>query len=200
MVCGINWGGDPGEEQRALPESFFSDARVNSDRFVERLVRWFGLWGHPLARQDADAGAFERSIIQTNWLTDKSVSVRGRHLRDECLKGWADFYLRLKTHRPSLLLFASSQLLDILNAPELRDDLTHTFGKIGAVNVVRRDVPSEGRVLRRFRVGFQVIGGMQVIALPHPTGSIGLADEYVAAFMPEIGDALTAYKARRGIA
>lgn len=198
MVCGINWGGDPGQMQVALPQSFFSDVRVNSDRYVERLVRWFCLWGHPLARHNA--GAFERSIIQTNWLTDKTVSVRGRHLRDECMKGWADFYLRLKTHRPSLLFFACSQLLGILNAPELRDDLTHTFGKVGEVNVVRRDVPSEGRVLRRFRVGFQVIGDMQVIALPHPTGSMGLADEYVAAFMPGIGDSLTAYKARRGIA
>lgn len=199
MVCGINFGGDPEVEQAPMPESFFSDSRVNSDRYVERLVRWFESWEHPLARDDVAAGDFERSILQTNWLTDKSVSVRGRQLRNECLNAWSDFYHRLQTYRPSLLFFASSQLIGFLNEPQLRDDLTRAFGEVGKLIYVKHDVPSSGRVLKRFRVGFQVIGDMQVIAVPHPTGPTGLTDAYMKSFGPEIGGALSAYKTRRGM-
>ena len=186
MICGIKWGGEPYRPQEPQLPSFFSDALVNSYRFRNRLLRWFELWGHPLVTERGHEGPFERSISHMNWLPDQARSVRGRDIWTECVAHRQRFLRYAATLKPKAILFCGLTLLRALNTPECLRGAEELFGRFSDPRFLRKDVGESGRLLKRFTFGFQVFERCQVLGVPHPTGSIGLSDAYVAAFRSEI--------------
>ena len=193
MICGYNWGGDPSDPGRSSSRSFFSDVH-DGNRYRNRIIRWFELWGHPLVRDVGNETWFERSIVQTNWLPTQSKSLKGMQLAAECIRCWSDFALLVEHFRPRLLLLMGSRLIDALNFPVCQERMGFLLGKPGAVTYEAHNETVNGHPLRKFKVYFQNFGTTSVVCLPHPTGSRGLHDQYVASFSSKIGGHIAAFK------
>jgi hypothetical protein len=200
MICGINWGSDPDAPQSEEKASFFSDRSVNDEEYRDRLVKWFALWGHPLESTSEKAGPFERSIVQTNWWPDQSRTIETKSVYDECVREWGNFERDLAELQPAVILFLSVELMHALNSPACAAAAQRILGSASPPRVLTHDVQRDGRALKRFRVGFQNFERAEVVALPHPTGSVGLFDEYIASFTDEIAPVIARYKAHRGFA
>ena len=204
MICGINWGGseeetpNDGDTLKKEKKSFFSDADVNNWPYRNRLLTWFELFGHPLKTTENMSNQFERSIIQTNWLSSQSKNMAGKSLRAECIREWDNFEWHVQTIRPKIIIFLSVSLLDTLNSSACAEKANLLLGKPEKSNFYRKTVFSNGKVLKRFRVGVQNFKNTTVIALPHPTGSIGLSNNYIQSFKPEVYPILEKYKNERG--
>lgn len=193
MVCGINWGGEPSSV--AEEPSFFSDATVGDDRFRNRLLSWFELWGYPLATERGHEGAFERSIVRTNWLRDQQRSMRGKEIVAACIAGKDNFFRHLRALRPRVVFFCGSTLIHTLNDARCKNETIECLGRPKEdLRYIQKEVMHNGKVLRRFRVGFQRFKCCDVIGLPHPTGSVGLSDRYIAEFADEISPILEKFK------
>lgn len=201
-ICGMNWGGDPDPDFQwtcdVVGDSFFSDQRSNDYPYQRRLLRWFERFGHPLATTEQGAGAFERSIIQTNWIPNQAPNMDGTDLHGECVRNLSNFEFHMERFRPKLLLLTSVALLDVLNSSSCIGAARRLFGSESRADVLTRSIEVGGKRHKRFRVGVQRFERVQIIALPHPSGSRGLGDEYIAAFADVIGPILARYKAERG--
>ena len=198
MICGINWGGSPDSASDNETASFFSDVSCNKYPYRNKLLKWFELLGHPLETKKETVGRFERSIIQTNWLSSQSPNMHGQSLHSECVSDWDNFEFHIKELQPRLVLFLSVALLDILNSPQCLKNARQLLGTETRMQIMKKDVLNAGAVLKRFRIGIQKFGSTQIIALPHPTGSIGLSDEYIRAFAEDISPLLQSYKKECG--
>lgn len=202
MLCGINHGYSKQDEKldtsgvdRSDPyKSFFSDKAVNEYRMRNRIVEWFRLWGYELAGRPETAGVFEKSIVQTNWLQTVTNNVSGVNVRTACIADCESFLLTCETLRPKVLIFLSQQLLWAFTSAELSDRVHAIFGTpITQTEWLRKEIREDGKVLRRFKVGFLEYEHLKVISLPHPTGSKGLADSYITSFKPEIGNVIDSW-------
>lgn len=198
LLCGVNWGGDPSAAQDQEAPSFFSDRSVNNYPYRNRLVRWFGLLGHPLATEAGTEGKFERSIVQTNWLYGQAVHMRGTDLVGLCARENEAFLFHLRTFRPRLVVLVSIALFDALNQPSCLEAVSSVLGEPSPPRVLTKEIVENGKRFKRFRFGIQQFARSTVIALPHPTGSMGLHDAYVAAFEPEIGPEISRYRSMLG--
>ncbi|HQN65407.1 MAG TPA: hypothetical protein PLR90_07975 [Methylophilus sp.] len=199
MICGINWGGSPDDAPSNETKSFFSDQSVNNYRYRNRIVTWFQLFRHPLEVTESKATAFERSIIQTNWLSTQSRNMQNNHVFDECVNEWGNFEFHVRELQPKLIIFLSVTLLDVLNSKSCIDRTRRLFGnEIDLKKILKKDVYEEARRLRSFRIGIQRFENTDVIALPHPTGSKGLSDNYIRAFDQDISPLIDKYKVVRG--
>lgn len=194
LLCGVNWGGSPSEAGRDEPASFFSDRNVNNYPYRNRLVRWFSYWGHPLEQIKGREGPFERSIVQTNWLYGQSENMRGKDIASECSASPDAFFLHLDQLQPKLVLLVGISLLEALNSTPCLALAARSLGVAQPPLIYRKDVFDGSKKLRAFRVGVQSFENGTVIALPHPTGSIGLSDRYIEAFRPELGPELATFK------
>lgn len=197
MICGINWGGSESDDAHDISISFFSDGAVNRYPYRNRLVTWFSLFGHPLESVAGKEGAFERSIVQTNWLRSQSTNMRGKSLYHECIRDSKNMVEHLSVLQPRLIILLSVSLLDALNSKEIFPQVNELLGAAQRPCIIKKDVVASGKKLKRFRVGFQEFETASVIALPHPTGSIGISNDYIAAFAPEISKRIDAYKTYR---
>lgn len=204
MICGINWGGAPDEgyvwSRDVTGDSFFSDARFNDFPYRNRLLKWFELFGHSLATSEDKAGEFEKSIVQTNWLRSQSPNMRDKDLNAECVSEWGNFEFHIARLQPKLLMFMGVQLLDILNSPACAGPAERLLGPGGAPKWEIRDVRAGSSALRALRVGFQKRERAQIVAFPHPTGTVGLSDDYIAAFFDVVSPLISQFKAERGFA
>jgi hypothetical protein len=194
MICGINWGGEPTTEESPEEASFFSDVRVNNYPYRNRLLRWFNSWGHPLEENAGMEGAFERSIIQTNWMPNQARTMKGRNIWNECISERQNFIKHIDVLKPRLLILCSSTLLRIMNNDQCLGAVEEILGNASQIQFERRDISLNGRKLKRFAVGFQEFTNCCVIALPHPTGSVGLSDQYIAAFKERIGGIINTFR------
>ena len=123
MICGINWGGP--EDAAALTQDVFGDSFFSDARFVagpspyrRNIIRWFELFGHPLAGSESEAGPFERSVVQTNWRSDQSPHVKGESAHAELVRAWGNFEFHVEQLKPRLLMFMGVNLLETLNSTE----------------------------------------------------------------------------------
>jgi hypothetical protein len=198
MICGINWGGAESESSEHEEQSFFSDIKVNDYLYLNRLCTWFELFGHPLQKTLEKAGAFERSIIQTNWLTSQSRNMNGKSLYEECVIELNNFEYHINEFKPKLIIFLSVSLLDILNSKVCKPVAEKLFGKSEKPTYIKKDVYHDKGKYIRFRVGIKNFENTKIIALPHPTGSRGLSDAYLAEFRLEISEILNWYKSMKG--
>ncbi|MES2977996.1 MAG: hypothetical protein V4731_06195 [Pseudomonadota bacterium] len=189
MLCGINHGesaedqqkDQKGEDRREQFFSFFSDTRVNNFPYRNRIVKLLGLLGHPLKGDCATAGVFEKSIVQTNWLTTASQNVDDVVVERECIAHPEDFLNTCARLEPALIIFFSGQMMDAFNSPQLAPRLEKLFGPaVGNVKWIQKD-----DLGTRFKIGIRHRERVTAIALPHPTGAF-VSDKYIAAFAPEL--------------
>ncbi|HET6912601.1 MAG TPA: hypothetical protein VFH71_04550 [Rhodanobacteraceae bacterium] len=186
IICGYNWGTDQGSSVSAASpagSSFFSNQDTNGFRYVNRLINLLGLWGLSLERKEGRETKLERSFTQTNWRNTETKA-----LSDDT---WTEYelncgnFLETVQHlRPRLVIFCGLRLLELLNSPSVLPLSEKGFGKhLGEPRYcVKPKLP--GR--KQFRVGFQDFERVRVIAIPHPTGSRGLSNEYMEQFRNEI--------------
>lgn len=200
MICGFEWGDPAGDIGSDRDLSFFSDAEGFGRKAMYRLrlLEWFRAWGHPLQTSRAAAGAFEKSIVQTNWLPSEAKNTDGRNMHAECVAAWDNFEFHIRELRPRLLMFMSVSLLDTLASSDCLERARALFGP----EQKRRDLQAPPGVTsggRRHHVARQMFGTTEIVALPHPTPRFYPPEtQYIAAFRDEIGGALNRYKRFRG--
>lgn len=194
MLCGINWGGDPTKPELHEAQSFFSDSSVNDYPYRNRLVRWFEIFGHPLIRKYGDEEHFERSIVQTNWLQGRAHDMRGVDLTTLCARSAGSFIHHVDVLKPKLIVLVGIALFSALNSPTVLAAIENLLGPSSAPRTLQKTVIVSDRKMKSFRLGLRNFASASVVALPHPTGSKGLADAYIAAFKDEIGPVISKYR------
>jgi ribosomal protein S25 len=195
LLCGLNHGYSKEDERQDAAgvdrsdshKSFFSDVNVNGYKFRNRIVTWFSLWGHPLVRLPEDAGPFERSIHQTNWLQTCSNNVKDLNIEDECIEDSDSFLQTCAILKPRVLFFFGKDLMWAFSSKRLSDKVESIFGeKIGKISWHQKDIYSNGKLCRRLRFGFLHYERLTVVVLPHATGAQGVSDDYIESFKPEM--------------
>jgi hypothetical protein len=195
LICGINHGHSLEDERKEAAgidrsdkhKSFFSDAEVCDDIFRNRIATCFELWGHKLHSDKQLASVFEKSLIRINWLNTVSREFKNIDCRRACIDDHSDFIEVATLLRPKLIFFFGSGLLPAFTSNELHEKITGIFGSpLGQTSYLQKEVVFEGRKRRRFRFGFQNYENLAIVSCPHATGSQGLANDYIAAFKPEI--------------
>ncbi|GAC1605456.1 MAG: hypothetical protein NVS3B3_03370 [Aquirhabdus sp.] len=197
MLCGINHGytkqdellDAAGIDRSDSHRSFFSDKSVNDYRMRNRIVEWFRLWGYSLASTKETAAAFEKSIIQTNWLQSCTNNVKKLNIRAACIADCESFLHTCDTLTPKVLVFFSKELLLAFTSQELSARVQAIFGvQVKDTQWLQSSVIENGKSLKAFKVGIIEYERLKIVSLPHPTGSKGLADSYIAAFRPQIAE------------
>ena len=175
-------------------KSFFSDKAVNDYPFRNNIVKWFSLWGYNLADNSDDAGAFERSIIQTNWLQTCSNNMGDINKRQACIDDSHSFINTCLALKPRLIFFFSQELLWAFNSSRLSEQIEGIFGKRkGSVECKQKDVIFNGKARRRFKFCFQSYENLKIVSMPHATGAQGIADDYIEAFKPEMREIIDSW-------
>jgi hypothetical protein len=175
-------------------KSFFSDGAVNDYPFRNRIASWFSLWGYELSRNNETAGAFERSIVQTNWLQTCSNNMNGINTAQACIADNESFFQTCEALKPRLIFFFGKELFWAFASPTLKKKVELIFGDpVGETRWLQKDVFYNGEPRRRFRFGFQQYEKLTVVVLPHATGAQGVASDYIEAFKPEMAELIGAW-------
>lgn len=208
MICGYEWGFSKADQARKAqfgePEfdwdiecSYANNhlrygEEIRSIPYNRRIKKWFAMWGSAL--DEEDPGDFEKSMIQTNWCNTLSSSMEGDYSRLNDSEQVENFLAHIRHFQPRVLLLMGTQLMPALNQPET---LTRFVEIMGACTKPwhSEQKPYAGR---RFRIGFQSFERCEVVCLPHPSGTQGLSDNYVALFAREISAIVQAYRQYRG--
>ena len=196
-MCGLNPGHsaederrDQAGEDRSEPyKSFFSDENINKYGIRNNMVKWFELWGYKLESSPTTAGAFERSIIQTNWLQHESNNMHGQNVRKACIDNADSFIETCSELKPKLIFFFSKDILHAFASNDLSSRIESIFGKRQNDPYFKKNnVIHDGKKLRKFKFGFQSYEKLEVVSMPHPSGTprYGLHDRYVESFKPEM--------------
>lgn len=205
LLCGLNHGYSKNDERQDAAgidradkiKSFFSDGEVNNYPFRNRIVSWFSLWGFELVRRNEMAGAFERSIVQTNWLQSCTNSMRGINVQQECIKDNESFIHTCESLKPELLFFFGRELFWAFSSSALSERIESIFGKrCGETRWLQKNVFFNGKSRRRFRFGFQQYKKLTVVVLPHATGAQGVANDYIEAFKPEMAETINTWRVK----
>lgn len=200
LICGQEPGysindedRDKKGEDRNGPLSFFSDKNVNNYDFRNTVVKWFNFWGFSLNKNAAEAGPFERSILQTNWLHEPNRSTKNRDMKNEFINDPYSFLTICKTFKPGLIFFFSLNLHYALNSNKLKNQVESVFGKpISKMSIIQKEIVSNGKTCIKFKFGFQKFETVDIISVPHPS-SRGLTDDYIRAFKNEINPTVKAW-------
>jgi len=195
LLCGLNHGYSKEDEKQDNAgidrsdsyESFFSDKEVNDYPFRNNIVKWFNLWGYELAGSIANAGQFEKSIIQANWLQTCSNNMNGINKQQTCINDSDSFIETCSVLRPRLIFFFSQELLSAFTSNQLSKIVESIFGeKQGNIECKQKNVVHNGKLRRPLNFCFQYYENLTVVSMPHATGAQGVADDYIEAFKPEM--------------
>lgn len=202
LLCGLNHGYSKEDERQDAAgidrsdsrKSFFSDGEVNDYPFRNRIVSWFSLWGFELARRNEIAGAFERSIVQTNWLQTCSNNMNGINTQKACIEDNESFIQTCETLKPELIFFFGRELFWAFDSTAIREKSEPIFGaRLGETKWLQKEVFFNGKPRRPLRFGFQQYEKLSVVVLPHATGAQGVASDYIEAFKPEMAEVIKAW-------
>jgi hypothetical protein len=210
MLCGYEWGDDGTEETFDIPSkhslnlpnisTFASKVQhyghiANKWPYDNRIISWFKLWGHELNRNTP--GPFEKTIIQTNWCNTEGRYIEGNYwtklLADDQIE---NFIYHIEYFKPRLLFFFGSEIIKILQHEKVLPRFIAIMGNITKPLLFKQDSSFSGR---RFKIGFQSFKKCNVIALPHPSGSRGLSDEYIKSFAADIAFSIEDVKRLKGL-
>jgi len=207
FLCGYEWGGDPSNEApdqdklNNIPHTFSNKVPAYGDiartwPYDKRIIKWFGLWGHPLSTQEL-GGDFEKTLIQTNWCDTQAINMEHVDVAKKLLDPPQidNFIFHVKTLQPKIIFFFGIRQIDCLQ----RSQVFSRFEEIAGKCQKKLEFPKKPTNGIRFRVGFQKFENIQVIALPHPSGSRGVQDLYIASFKDEIGKILSDFKTSRNL-
>jgi len=202
LLCGLNHGYSKEDERRDNAgidrsdeyKSFFSDSAVNDYPFRNKIVKWFDLWGYKLIGNATNAGAFEKSIVQTNWLETCSNNMNGVNKKKACIDDSSSFLNTCSVLRPRLIFLFSQELFHAFNSRQLSRRVEDIFGdKLSIVEMKQKDVTCNGKKRRRLKFFFQSYERVNIVSMPHATGAQGVADDYIEAFKSEIRKAISAW-------
>lgn len=211
MICGYEWGFSKEDQRRenqgvahffdpTAITTFANKSAAHGERafswpYDNRVIKWFGLWGHPLNRAGLGSD-FDKCVVQTNWCNSGGNSIKENYFHKLTNKEQADnFILHIEALDPSLIFFMGSSIIDILQTPHILERFEQVLGK--KASLPRKMQKSFAG--RRFKIGFQSFGRCEVVSLPHPSGSHGVNDEYIALFNPEISPLISAFKMAKNI-
>jgi len=197
-ICGYEWGDNKNDQARDNDEKTTHDTfHFKSKRYQSpydlRILKWFSMVGHPLGINDGYS-EFDKSILQTNWCDTQGYSVTdyGRFLSEDNIK---NFLRHMSEYQPAMLIFMGIRQIGYLQHTRVKSEFHQIFGEeVENFRLERKDCP--GR--RTFRIGFQRFERVSIVALPHPSGTRGLSDEYISLFKGEIGTLISNYKRERG--
>lgn len=208
MICGYEHGENECEELQGLTDDeiwqrknatiftfankipFLGDEffNFNKYRYDNTVAKWFELWGHSLDRENL-GGNFEKSIMQTNISPTANKSVEDYN---EISKNFDYLITHFEVLQPSLVLFMGRELTDFINQQDNYEKVIKVVGnEIGQRKMVQKE--SGG-----FKIFFQNFENCKTVCFPHPSGSRGLRDNYIAQFKPEMDKLLQEYKQMRG--
>ncbi|UNU73439.1 hypothetical protein LU293_00540 [Moraxella nasovis] len=209
VICGYEYGeskADAKYEQQAATDEVQANPKdlqftfANKTPFLgekalkvpydNRIIKWFELWGHRMDR-DGLGDDFTKSIMQTNLSNTQANRVEDYEEIAAGIDGFVEF---LQALEPSVILFMGSKNSDFINRAENLPKIEAVLGKQLGERVVETAETSGAK----FRVIFQDFEHCRTVTLPHPSGSVGLSDEYIAKFAPRIGEILREYKTKRG--
>lgn len=219
LVCGLEYGmgkeereADPAVKKIVAPipdvECTYSNLSPRygdnalKERFHSRIIKWFRLWGHPLTRNLPDkATDFDRCIAHANWCGTQDYKFSGYN-KAAIPEHVNHFILHVEKLRPRLIIFVGVQLIYVLQTDEIMRRFQSSseggMGSIIPVNGNNLQILKKDFVGKRFRVGFQSFENGEVVALPH-TASIGLSDQYIEQFKPEMSERILKIKQQKGI-
>jgi hypothetical protein len=195
LLCGLNHGyskedarqDNTGVDRSDGHKSFFSDKEVNDYPFRNNIVKWFSLWGYKLIDDSTNAGTFEKSIVQTNWLQTCTNNMNDINKQQACIDDSNSFIETCQEIKPRLIFFFSQELLWAFNSDQLSTKVESIFGKKqGGVECKQKDVIYNGKHRRRLKFCFQSYENLHIVSMPHATGAQGVADDYIEAFKPEM--------------
>ncbi|SMC10071.1 hypothetical protein [Nitratiruptor tergarcus] len=210
MLCGYEWGFSK-EEQEAYkngkinPIDFQKEPSTFSNKvnlykkyslkhyyqYDERIIKWFGLWGHPLKR---DNGEFEKTILQTNWCDSQNHAFNGNRYH-KLLNCKDNFLAHVREFKPRLIIFLGAEMIKVLNNPDIKNEFEKIMGKeTKPLKFIQKDFPG-----KRFKIGFQSFENCDIAAFPHPSGTIGLSDDYIKLFKDEMNPILVSFKKFKGL-
>jgi hypothetical protein len=200
MLCGYEWGFSKKDQETAknnqeenidlqqIETSFPNKINIFKEKwpYDERIVKWLKLWGHPLKR---DNGEFEKTILQTNWCNTQGYKFDGNKY-NRLLSCKDNFLAHVKEFKPKVIIFFGSEMIEVLNNPEVKKEFEKILGKeTKPLKHIQKDFPG-----KRFKIGFQSFENCEVVSFPHPSGTIGLSDDYIKLFKDEMDQILTSFK------
>lgn len=208
MICGYEWGESKADQVR---EGTGEETKISFDTectfsnkvprygdaaltwpYDKRLKKWFELWGFPL-NSNGLGDDFDKSLIQTNWSDTQNQVMTHYHELSSNPERFNNFIRHIEALRPRVILFMGSQLIRHLQRPHILEKFTAIMGNVVTpLHFLQKDLP-----YRRFKIGFQSFEQCEVICFPHPSGSTGIADAYIAAFKPEMNEILSQYISQR---
>ncbi|AFI05160.1 hypothetical protein [Helicobacter cetorum] len=199
VICGLNYGVGVDEEPDNVNAEFIKKVSEEEQsyyfptipfRFQKRITKWFSLWDCALESEEEKMGAFEKSLININWVDTKS-----KNFDDELIEHKDNFLQYIEVLEPKLLFFFGINMLEALNDERIKPYAENFLGKAkNEPNYITK--PFEGK---SFRVGFQSFEKCEVVAFPHPTGTIGLSDDYIALFKDDIKPLIENYRKFKGV-
>jgi hypothetical protein len=206
MLCGYEWGYSKADQENAdypvldfsknnaifsNKASFYGEIAKNW-RYDQRIVKWFGLWGHPLGEKK---DAFEKNLVQTNWCDTDGHHVEGNYWNKLLAPDQiANFLKHVKELKLRLILFFGSQMIRILQDSRVIIPFQEIMGKIVPIDSQPLVILKKDFQCKRFNVGFQNFEHCKIVGLPHASGSHGLSDGYIVLFKKEIGERIQEVK------
>ena len=208
MICGYEWGFSKKDEQESsswvepseeVEHTFANKARhwgdvANTWRYDNSVKKWFELWGFPLDSKEL-GGDFEKSIIQTNWADTQGHSINdsdfNKFLSDEHID---NFIHHIDVLKPKIIILMGSELINYLQNPKVLTKFIEIMGEITEPKYIVQKESAH----TRFKVQFQSFESCQVVGFPHPSGSHGIAYDYIELFRPEMNKILSKFKEERG--
>lgn len=212
MLCGYEWGFsaiDKKELEASGRDDFFIDNEAITTfsnkvpafgrkaltwRYDNRIKKWFSLWGHPL-KLDGVEDAFSKSIVQTNWnntCNNSIPDIKGRCLSPNSID---NFICHLSELQPEIIIFIGSELKNIVRSDLVFEQFIGVVGKESK----KRELIQKNYNGVRFKVCFDYFEHCTVICFPHASGSVGLSDDYISLFSPEMDKILSKFKTNHGI-
>lgn len=92
-------------------------------------------------------------------------------------------------------MFLGSEMIKILQHEKVLPRFIEIMGEVTKPYETKVDDSFNGR---RFKIHFMSFKNCNVIALPHPTGSRGLSDEYLRKFTADIAPQIEEVKRLKG--
>ena len=210
MICGSEWGfskedqkqfesGNELKPNEGIEYTFANKALywgevANTWSYDNAIKKWFELWGYPLDSHDL-GGDFEKSFVQTNWAYTQGNSLKDSDPNKFLLPEQIDNFMHhVEVLKPKIIIFMGSKVMDYLQNSEVLPKFKAIMGDI----VEDRQVIQKESSHTRFKVSFQKFEHCQVIGFPHPSGSRGIAHDYIKLFEPEMKKILNNYIEERG--
>ena len=160
--------------------------------YDERIIKWFELWEHPLERSNGD---FEKCIIQTNWCPTQANNMHDIDIYEKLKRCKDNFLCHIEELQPKIIFFMGSAMIDVLNDTTIKGDFEKIMGKeIKPLQKIQKQFNG-----KQFYIGLQSFEKCDIISLPHPSGTRGLSDEYIALFKDEIKPILDKYRAYKKV-